>query len=126
HRDMRRRRRVCVSIVIGLALACGGGNVARYAECTPAESCASSTTCTSPAARVVTFCTATCTTNKDCPDDGVCSSDVGPSATPFCYQSFPSDRCKGGRCVSAVATDTVIQKVCVPGAESPLDNTSWT
>lgn len=28
--------------------------------------------------------------------------------------------------MSAVATDTSIQKVCVPGAESPLDGTSWT
>ena len=100
--------------------------MSRYAQCTPADSCPSGTTCEAPASRVVTMCTAACATDQDCPDDGVCSSDVGPSATPFCYQPCPSDGCKGGRCVSAVATDTSIAKVCVPGVSSPIDGTSWT
>jgi hypothetical protein len=120
-------RRLGVLVVVALALtaACDGG-LPHYTQCAAGEACSGPTTCEAPAPRVATFCTAACTTNKDCPDDGVCSSDIGPSATPFCYASCPSDGCKGGRCVSAVATDTSIQKVCVPGVESPLDATAWT
>ena len=118
-------RRVWGSFVVALALACDGG-LPHYSPCTAGEACSGPTTCEAPAPRVATFCTAACATYKDCPDDGVCSSDIGPSATPFCYQPCPSDGCKGGRCVSAVATDTSIQKVCVPGLESPIEGATWT
>jgi hypothetical protein len=107
-------------------IACSDGSVPRYAQCTPADSCPSSTKCEAPASRVPALCTASCASNKDCPDDGVCTLDVGPSATPFCYQACPSDGCPGGACVSAVATDTSIVQVCVPGFTSALDGTSWT
>jgi hypothetical protein len=107
-------------------LACGDGSVPRYAECTPADTCPSSTTCESPATHIASLCTAACETNHDCPNGGVCTSDVGPSATPFCYEACPSDGCKGGACVSAVATDTSIVQVCVPGFTSALAGTSWT
>jgi hypothetical protein len=118
-------RVITFAVALVLACACSSGGVTRYSECTPKDTCPSPTTCESPASRIPTFCTAACTTSKDCPDDGVCSKDVGPSATPFCYQPC-SDGCSGGRCVSAVATDTSIQKVCVPGIQSPIEGTSWT
>lgn len=118
-------RRLGVSFALVL-IACDGG-LPHYSQCAgTAAACSGPTTCESPASRVVTFCTAACTTNKDCPDDGVCSLDVGPSTTPFCYEACPTDGCKGGRCVSAVATDTSIQKVCVPGLESPIEGATWT
>jgi hypothetical protein len=113
-------------VALALPIACGDGSVPRYALCTTADTCPSSTTCEAPAPRVQTFCTAACTSSHDCPNDGVCTSDVGPSATPFCYQPCPSDGCPEGACVSAVATDTSIAKVCVPGFVSALASTSWT
>ncbi len=118
-------RSLFVAIPLALTLACDGG-LPHYTQCSAGAACSGPTTCEAPAPRVPTFCTAACTTSKDCPDDGVCSLDVGPSATPFCYQPCPSDGCKGGRCVSAVATDTSIEMVCVAGIDSPLDATAWT
>ena len=118
-------RRLGVSFALAL-IGCDGG-LPHYSPCAGTEACSGPTTCEAPASRVPSFCTAACTTNKDCPDDGVCSSDIGPSPAPFCYQPCPSDGCKGGgRCVSAVAVDTSIQKVCVAGIDSPLDATTWT
>ena len=112
-------------LFIVATIACGDGSVPRYAQCTPTDSCPSSTTCEAPASHVPTFCTTSCASNSDCPNDGVCTLDVGPSATPFCYQACPTDGCPGGQCVSAVATDTSIAMVCVPGITSALSGTSW-
>lgn len=109
-----------------LTLACDGG-LPHYSPCTGTDqACSGPTTCEAPAPRVPMMCTAACTADKDCPDDGICSADVGPSASPFCYEACPSDGCKGGRCVSTVATDTSIRKVCIPGIGSPIDATTWT
>ncbi len=117
-----------------ILLACQNGSVPTYAPCAATDTCPSSTKCEASATGGATFCTKSCTTSNDCPNDdtgaqGICSSDVGPSATaaPFCYEACPTNGCPlGGTCVSVVATDTSIVTACLPGLTSPLSATSWT
>src|ERR1700690_4249910 len=124
--------RFVVSCFVLLVLACQNGSVAPYAPCAPTDTCPSSTTCEASWSGGATFCTKSCASSKDCPSDGVCSLEVGPTATaaPFCYEACPTSGAPclsgGGMCVSLVATDTSIVAVCLPGLTSPLNGTSWT
>jgi hypothetical protein len=142
-------------VLSAVALACGGGNVARFAPCNMStDTCPSATTCeavvsnsSSSSSMTIgaTFCTWTCSPSvfdgQSCPNDpngvqGICVTSIdsvttGNSSFGFCFQDCSSSGiCPDGEtCQKAQAynseDESTSAMVCVPTPNDPLSGTTW-
>jgi hypothetical protein len=104
-------------------VACGNSTatVERYAPCTSADVCPSSTVCESPADTIPTLCTHSCTSTDDCPSDPsarpvVCSTGFGADPFGFCVLDCTSAACPPNEhCTTMYDAYETAFNACVPG-----------